>query len=184
MTIKDAVKGNGYIPGLYHFSIKNAQRVMLENENLIFAGIFNVATVPVHAHLEVDTLNIKGKDAGVFAVTDKRAFFCTNVAGKGSTKQIAIKDIQSVDDSTTLIKLAKLRIRGITEMFVIDANMAIVQKINAAIGEATKLITPNTPVIVPQVSEADEILKYKNLLDQGVLTQDEFDAKKKQLLGL
>lgn len=33
-------------------------------------------------------------------------------------------------------------------------------------------------------SSADEILKYKNLLDSGIITQEEFDAKKKQLLGL
>ena len=31
---------------------------------------------------------------------------------------------------------------------------------------------------------ADELQKFKNLLDQGVITQEEFDAKKKQLLGL
>ena len=34
------------------------------------------------------------------------------------------------------------------------------------------------------LSSADEILKYKNLLDTGVITQEEFDAKKRQLLGL
>lgn len=34
------------------------------------------------------------------------------------------------------------------------------------------------------VSAADEIVKFKELLDQGILTQDEFDAKKKQLLGI
>jgi len=33
-------------------------------------------------------------------------------------------------------------------------------------------------------SSADEIVKFKNLLDQGILTQQEFDAKKRQLLGL
>ena len=33
-------------------------------------------------------------------------------------------------------------------------------------------------------SAADEILKFKKLLDEGVITQEEFDAKKKQLLGL
>ena|GEM_PF-1233813 len=33
-------------------------------------------------------------------------------------------------------------------------------------------------------SGADEILKYKDLLDRGILTQDEFDQKKKQLLEL
>ena len=34
------------------------------------------------------------------------------------------------------------------------------------------------------VSAADELKKFKELLDAGVLTQEEFDAKKKQLLGL
>lgn len=34
------------------------------------------------------------------------------------------------------------------------------------------------------VSAADEIAKYKDLLDSGAITQEEFDAKKKQLLGL
>lgn len=34
------------------------------------------------------------------------------------------------------------------------------------------------------ISSADEILKYKNLLDSGIISQEEFDAKKKQLLGL
>jgi hypothetical protein len=34
------------------------------------------------------------------------------------------------------------------------------------------------------ISSADEILKFKKLLDEGIITQEEFDAKKKQLLGL
>ncbi|MBR1968808.1 MAG: SHOCT domain-containing protein [Clostridia bacterium] len=33
-------------------------------------------------------------------------------------------------------------------------------------------------------SAADEIKKFKDLLDAGVITQEEFDLKKKQLLGL
>lgn len=32
--------------------------------------------------------------------------------------------------------------------------------------------------------KADEIKKYKALLDDGIITQEEFEAKKKQLLGL
>jgi len=35
-----------------------------------------------------------------------------------------------------------------------------------------------------QASNADELVKYKRLLDTGVITQAEFDTKKKQLLGL
>ncbi len=45
---------------------------------------------------------------------------------------------------------------------------------------------PAAQAAAPQiaVSDADELRKYKDLLDSGVITQEEFDAKKKQLLGL
>ena len=33
-------------------------------------------------------------------------------------------------------------------------------------------------------SNADELKKYKDLLDNNIISQEEFDAKKKQLLGL
>ena len=36
----------------------------------------------------------------------------------------------------------------------------------------------------PVTSSVDEIEKFASLLERGFLTQDEFDAKKAQLLGL
>ncbi|MBR0536250.1 MAG: SHOCT domain-containing protein [Clostridia bacterium] len=42
--------------------------------------------------------------------------------------------------------------------------------------------TPTAPV--QTVSAADELKKLKELLDMDIITQEEFDAKKKQLLGL
>lgn len=41
---------------------------------------------------------------------------------------------------------------------------------------------PAAPAAAP--SAADELKKFKELLDMGVISQEEFDAKKKQLLGL
>ena len=41
----------------------------------------------------------------------------------------------------------------------------------------------NQPETKLVFSAADEILKFKQLLDAGIITQEEFDAKKKQLLG-
>lgn len=40
------------------------------------------------------------------------------------------------------------------------------------------------PSVVVQTDEADMLKKYKELLDGGAITQEEFDAKKKQILGL
>ena len=40
----------------------------------------------------------------------------------------------------------------------------------------------NTTVIQNNVSAADEIIKFKNLLDMGVITHEEFETKKQQIL--
>ncbi|MDM8212773.1 SHOCT domain-containing protein [Enterococcus hirae] len=36
----------------------------------------------------------------------------------------------------------------------------------------------------PSLTPADEIRKFKQLMEEGIITQEEFDAKKKDLLGL
>ena len=45
---------------------------------------------------------------------------------------------------------------------------------------------PSVTITAPAASStnADEILKYKKLLDCGAITQEEYDAKKKQLLDM
>ena len=48
--------------------------------------------------------------------------------------------------------------------------------------QMAKLSTGGT--VVQAVSAADELAKFKALMDQGVITAEEFAAKKKQLLGL
>lgn len=42
----------------------------------------------------------------------------------------------------------------------------------------------SSPTMNTSSSNAEELKKFKELLDSGVITQEEFDAKKKQLLGL
>lgn len=59
----------------------------------------------------------------------------------------------------------------------------IAEKMVAYIQE--KIKEARSPKVVStSTSAADEIMKLKNLLEMGIITQEEFDAKKKQLLGL
>ena len=37
---------------------------------------------------------------------------------------------------------------------------------------------------IAQISPADELKKFKELLDMGIITEEEFNAKKKEVLGL
>ena len=58
---------------------------------------------------------------------------------------------------------------------------AVCDVVAAMAGSASASHTPAAP---SAERTADDIIKYKSLLDAGVITQEEFDAKKKQLLGI
>jgi len=58
----------------------------------------------------------------------------------------------------------------------------IKEHIEKRISNTYKPQAPQT--VIQKESDADELIKFKKLLDTGVITQDEFNAKKKQLLGL
>jgi len=45
-------------------------------------------------------------------------------------------------------------------------------------------VAPRFSTSPSPASGADEIKKYKELMDSGIITQEEFEAKKKQILGL
>lgn len=62
-----------------------------------------------------------------------------------------------------------------------DACFSLLKGISDTL-ESEKAAT-GSPSVSP-ISAADEILKYKQLLDADIITQEEFEAKKKQLLGL
>lgn len=54
-------------------------------------------------------------------------------------------------------------------------------------GKKCENVSPAVPTAAPVTADTsariDKLMKLKTLLDNGVLTQEEFDAKKKQLLG-
>lgn len=48
----------------------------------------------------------------------------------------------------------------------------------------TKIAEGSKSTVIQELSVADEILKFKELADKGIITPEEFNAKKKQLMGL
>ncbi len=78
---------------------------------------------------------------------------------------------------------------GTTKFLLIKNADAVCAAINGLVGgEAAAPAVAEAPVAEnAPVAAADpvaELKRYKELLDNGVITQEEFDAKKKQLLGL
>lgn len=64
--------------------------------------------------------------------------------------------------------------------YLFDSAQQILAKLQSLSSDSSQEDAPSPKAL----SEADEILKFKKLADAGVITAEEFEAKKKQLLGL
>ena len=113
-------------------------------------------------------------------VTDKRIY---GKVAFGKTVDLPVDSVTSVTGGNGAISIStasgQLRfctIKNCDEMHKAITKLLVERQSKPA---ATTTIRQE----IPQ-SNADELRKYKELLDTGVITQEEFDAKKKNLLGL
>lgn len=105
-----------------------------------------------------------------------------SVIGKksnGKTIQFLLKDIKSVE----ITKTHGLKITGTGIKYSIHSISNNEEMKSAIMNMLTKLPIEQ-PTMTVLTSTAGTIKEYKDLLDAGIITQEEFDAKKKQLLGL
>lgn len=80
--------------------------------------------------------------------------------------------------------MGQLRIQGITETFLINIYKSkISNELKEVIYKAQDIQkqASNTTANI-NISSADEILKFKQLLNEGIITEKEFEKKKQELL--
>lgn len=115
-------------------------------------------------------------------VTDKRVY---GTAAFGKRVDLPLDKISAV--GTSMLKgIAVTSASGAIKFLMIANHNEIHAAISGLLLERQEKTSASAPVIkqeVPQ-SNAAELKQYKELLDSGVISQEEFDAKKKQLLGL
>lgn len=122
-------------------------------------------------------------DAKKQMIIDSDRIICKN--GKKTTKEFLVKDVKSVEFAS----LKGLLVRGNGIKYKINL-LANADEIKTTIMDSIAALPTENIVAATEIkqeiqpSSADELKKYKELLDSGVITQEEFDAKKKQLLGL
>lgn len=182
MNLKEALKQSGSITFLNGGNIKEAEKRIQKDETLLYALITCISSVLVNGQLNTN-FTLKNKDSGVFVITNKRIFFAQSILGSSKFKEIQLENIQSIDSAKNID--AKIRICGITEMFVLDVKRKQVNEIECILNQAiTNLKSYEGNDNTKSLSNYDQLKQLKNLLDDGIITQEEFDAKKKQLLGL
>ncbi len=119
-------------------------------------------------------------------VTDKRVYGCAAFGKRidlpvDSVSAVGTKALKGITVATSSGAIAFRAIKNRDEIHQYISNLLIERqnKADLAIPAAANVAVP-----VPATSNADELKKYKELMDCGAISQEEFDAKKKQLLGL
>lgn len=105
---------------------------------------------------------------------------CIFEAGR-SNKEIQVEKAEA--------KLAKAEQRAAEGSFIenafknIEATKKGINKIKSFFGKDKSLENENA-LVTKSSSVTEEIKKFKELFDSGIITEDEFNKKKKDLLGL
>ena len=120
----------------------------------------------------------------IYAAIIQSELTVSNVRVSGKTKfgkvvDLPIDKISAVGISAILSSVAVSTASGVNKFYLLQNYEEIYQAINALIASRQQ----NAPVQQGAVSDMAELVKYKELLDSGIITQDEYDIKKKQLLG-
>ena len=168
--------------GLWLFSsssIKFAQSLLKPAETVKFALVAMASS------------NFGGEDKSIVVATNDRVLYVSKRLWNVKSKYIRIPDIQSVEMNRGLVN-GSLVIKGLTESIVIKhwkkkslmAFQTVVEELvneYRKIREESQVVSNKTKEEKSQKEQLDEI---SELLNNGYITQEEFDKKRKQILGL
>ena len=149
-----------------------------ENEEVLFAFVASAGSVSRHAVCHVGVAISKDRLLVVYKPNSPASLFMG-----ANCKTYNLKEINSVGPEGVSINIS-IRAEG----NIILGNWSP-EKRNLISNEIRKIVDANqssngSGTIINNISSAEELKKFKDLLDAGIITQEEFDAKKKQLLGL
>ena len=139
---------------------------LIGSASLLFAIVVSIIYLPLRkCELQITESSVRGK-----ALFGKEVVLPLHMVSAYSTKKFC-----------SVIAVATAS--GITK-FALVANYQEIGEVLAK--KITGMQQPNETRTQETSSNAalDDIVKLKSLLDSGIISQEEFDAKKKQLLGL
>lgn len=147
-----------------------------------FEYSIELTIIPVLAGLIVSLLIYAWMHSYELTITDKRIY------GKVAFGKRVDLPVDSVSATATITLLKGVSVStssGRISFLVIKNSSEIYEILNQLLIERqSQKKDENITRIEAKSDEADQLKKYKDLLDSGVITQEEFDQKKKQLLGL
>ena len=162
--------------------IRAIKSSLLENEDVLFASRTNLSD----SHDKVSGL------WGILIITNLRVLYYYGPNKDNWTlDQIPVDTIESIEFSRSY-NSSYLSVYGKSSIFHLNSDRHVLMEkardlINQMIYDKSQNSesSESESSVSDNMAQAAEALKsLKELLDSGIITQEEFDAKKKQLLGL
>lgn len=117
--------------------------------------------------------------------TDQRVIFLNKNMIYGTDRNdIPLNTINAVSYSSKILFAIITITNGANTTVIEQISKETAEPMVKAIKDAQQNYINRQNVSAQPLDEADQIRKFKSLLDDGIITQEEFEAKKKQILGL
>ena len=144
----------------------------------IFAGII-VAAFLINFYLKRFSLTVTDKRVYGTVFFDKRVDLPNHmISAVGTTFP------KGIHISTSSGRISFLFIKNRNEIHKVLSNLIVEMQNRVSMPTPQPSTYSTQPQASPQTTTADELMKYKSLLDAGAITEEEYNEKKKQLLGL
>lgn len=151
----------------------------------IYPGNANISTTNEKERFKTKPFDLKNKRPGVFVITPRRVFHADRILG-GHIEQIYKEEISSY----RLSRIGSIQVfsnhRSIevdiqSKKVIIEAAKSAILKVlennNPVKKEKNEVISESKPTDIPE-----QIRKLADLKDMGILSDEEFTQKKKELL--
>ncbi|WP_255448754.1 MULTISPECIES: PH domain-containing protein [unclassified Apibacter] len=131
----------------------------------------------------------KKRFPGIFVFTDKRVFVYSKILFNVRMESFNLIDLDSIDSFSNGLTGSKIKLNSNTKSIevLVSYKSSVATKLigifDTAMNNAKNKNNLSHPINEFK-SGADEISKFAELLEKGIITNEEFKAKKNQLLGI
>lgn len=164
-------------------NIEKVEKKLNNDETVLYISPTNAIVYSVNT-------GKKNKYPGVVVITNQRVFFNYHIGLSEVTESLPMIEINSVNTFGNGISGGHIEVHTVTKTldFLVNYKKEIINTIQSLIEDAigkSKSFTQQPIHSEPEISSAaKEIEQLFELKNKGIISEEEFETKKKQLLGL
>ena len=181
--IENAVKKAGSLFG-HKSELKKIESLITNNETVIALIGANLNIISSKESMPLSALNLTNKRAGLLVITSKRILHYSKILFQEKLEQIPFDKVVSTEYTSGLV-FSALKVHTASNIMEFDLPKNLVNEYSNLINEQCEAVknSGSQSQAPAQIDIPAQIKKLSELKDQGILTPEEFETKKKDLLA-